>query len=93
MYFCFNQCQKSLLYVFYLNGWLAGRLAPLTKADLGRLIHHGHFDGAAVRQGEGQVLGVGELELLLPHAPEGHRVDQGHLQAVSPPQSFDLGLA
>lgn len=76
-----------------LSRWMAGWQAPLTKADLGRLVHHGHFDGAAVRQGEGQVLGVGELELLLPHAPEGHCVDQGHLQAVSPPQSFDLGLA
>lgn len=68
-------------------------MAPPTEADLRRLIHHGHFDGAPVTQGEGQVLGVGELELLLPNAPEGHRVDQGHLQAVSPPQRFDLGLA
>lgn len=68
-------------------------MASLTEADLRRLIHHRHLDGAPVRHDEGQVLGVGELELLLPDAPEGHRVYQGHLQPVSPPQSFHLGLA
>lgn len=56
-------------------------------------MHHGHLDGAAVRQGEGQVLGVGEEELFLPDAPEGHRVDQDHLRPVAPPQGLRLRLA
>lgn len=65
----------------------------LTEADLRSLVHHGHLDGAAVRQGEGQVLGVAELKLFLPDAPEGHSVDQGHLQTLAPPGGVGLGLA
>lgn len=56
-------------------------------------MHHGHFDGAAISQGEGQVLGVCELELFLPDAPEGHGVDEGHLQTLAPPPGgVSLGL-
>lgn len=51
----------------------------LTKADLCRLIHHGHLDSTPIRKDEGQVLGVGEEELFLPDAPKVHRVDQDHL--------------
>lgn len=65
----------------------------LTKADLCGLVHHGHLDAAAVRPGEGQVLGVGELKLFLPDAPERHSVNQGHLLTVAPPGGFHLGLA
>lgn len=70
-----------------------GGMDSLTEADLCSLVHHGHLDGAAIRQGERQVLGVGELKLLLPDAPERHGVDQGHLQTVAPPRGFNLGLA
>lgn len=69
------------------------RNTSLTKADLCRLIHHGHLDGTAIRKDEGQVLGVGEEELFLPDAPEVHCVDQDHLQSVAPPQGLCLGLA
>lgn len=72
-----------------MGGWMVS----LTKADLCSLIHHGHLDGTPIREDERQVLGVGEQELFLPDAPEGHRVDQGHLQPVSPPQGLRLGLA
>lgn len=68
-------------------------MASLTKSDLGSLVHHGHLDGAPIREDEGQVLRVGELELFLPDAPEGHRVYQGQLQPVAPPQGLRLGLA
>lgn len=64
----------------------------LTIADLCSLIHHGHFDGASIWEHEGQILSVGEHELFLPDAPELHRVDQGHLQPLTPPQSVRLGL-
>lgn len=68
-----------------------GGTVSLTEADLCSLVHHGHLDGAAIRQGERQVLGVGEL--FLPDAPERHSVDEGHLQTVAPPRGFYLGLA
>ena len=67
-------------------------MVSLTKANLCGLIHHGHFDGSPIREEERQVLCVGEQELFLPHAPEGHRVDQGHLQPMAPPQGLSLGL-
>lgn len=65
----------------------------LTKADLCSLIHHGHLDGGPIGEDEGEVLRVGEEELFLPDAPEGHGVDQGHLRSMTPPQGFSLGFA
>lgn len=79
----------NLFSLFTVDGWVAS----LTKADLCGLIHHGHLDGTPIREDERQVLCVGEEELLLPDAPEGHRVDQGHLQSMAPPQGLSLGLA
>lgn len=72
-----------------MDAWMAF----LTKADLCSLVHHGHLDGGPIREGERQVVGVGELELFLPYAPEGHCVYQGHLQPVAPPVGLYLGLA
>lgn len=68
-------------------------MVSLTKADLCSLIHHGHLDDIPIREGEGKVLGISEEELFLPDTPEGHCVDQGHLQPVAPPQGLYLGLA
>lgn len=67
-------------------------MASLTKADLCSLIHHGHLDGTPIGQDEGDVLGVGELELFLPDAPKGHCIYQGHLQPVAPPEGLSLSL-
>ena len=62
----------------------------LTESDLRGLVHHGYFDGGAVREQEGQVLCVREEELLLPHAPEAHSVHQSHLCPWGPPGGVGL---
>lgn len=71
-----NTSQSAALadWLVTMYEWLDGWMVPLTKSDLGSLVHHGHLDGGPVGEDEGQVLRVGELELFLPDAPEGHRV-------------------
>lgn len=87
------QQEKQQFVLLYFDRWMDGWMVSLTKADLCSLIQHRHLDGSPIREGKGQVLGVGEEELLLPDTPEGHCVDQGHLQPVAPPKGLCLGLA
>lgn len=83
----------------WMDGWMTVKQMDgqidgfLTKADLCGLIHHGHLDGASIREDEGKVLGVGEQKLFLPDSPEAYGVHQGHLHPVTPPQGLSLGLA